>query len=207
LCMALSFHPALADPPPGSPMGPPAPPLDSLRVPANPDTTQAQIVEVGRTRTTARRVPAPTPPFGEPKWVMMRSLVVPGWGQLYNGSWLKAGLFAGIEGMLIGGLVGDEQKLNRLSRQADEAQANHDEDAFNVAVSAYNDRLAESINRRWLLGAAIVYSVVDAYVDAHFRNFPVEFGPDPALPPELAPSGKGKNKGHGGGRMSLRWTF
>ena len=30
--------------------------------------------------------------------------------------------------------------------------------------------------------ALVVYSLVDAYVDAHFRNFKIEFETDPALP-------------------------
>jgi hypothetical protein len=207
--MALAVRPVLADPPPGAPYGPPAPPLDSLRTPPPPDTAAA-IVEVGRERAV-RVTPTKTPRFSEPRYVMFRSLVVPGWGQLYNRSWFKATLFAGIEGWLIGGLIRDEQQLNRLSREADEAQAIHDEEAFNAAVTAYNERLDQQINRRWLLGGAIVYALLDAYVDAHFRNFEVEFGPDPALPPGMTPSGndkgKGKGSGGGGGRMSLRWTF
>jgi len=213
LPVALIGLPASADAPPGSPQGAPAAPLDSLRAPPVPDTAAVHIVEFGHTRTVTP-TPAATLRFGEPRYVMMRSLLVPGWGQLYNRSWIKATLMAGIEGWLITGLVRDERQLTRLSREADDAQAVHDENAFNAAISAYNERLAQSINRRWLLGGAIAYALVDAYVDAHFRNFDVEFAPDPRLPPELAPAekkkgrSKGKSGGGGvGGTMSLRWAF
>lgn len=202
---ALAPGRAFADPPPGAPNGPPAPPLDSLRTPPPPDTA-ATIVEVGRTRTPVRAAPAKPARFSEPRYVMFRSLLVPGWGQLYNRSWIKASIFAGLEGWMISGLIDDDRTLKRLSREADEAQARNDETAFDDAVSAYNDRLDRTISRRWFLGGAIAYALVDAYVDAHFRNFEVEFGPDPALPPEMQPGG-GKSKGKAGGRMSLRWSF
>jgi len=207
---ALAVRPVFADLPPGAPGAAPAPPLDSLvtPLPAAVDTA-GKLVNVG----SMRRIPAETPDtthhaYSEPRYVMFRSMLVPGWGQLYNGSWIKATLFVGIEGALITQIVQDEQHLNQLSETANEAQANNDEAAFEAAINAYNDRLSASISRRWLLGASIAYAMVDAYVDAHFRNFKVEFGPDPALPPDMAPtSGKGKKKSGAGGRMSLRWSF
>jgi hypothetical protein len=45
----------------------------------------------------------------------------------------------------------------------------------------------------------IVYAMVDAYVDAHFRNFDVDFETDPALP--------GGAPAEAGGRLLLRWRF
>jgi uncharacterized protein DUF5683 len=202
---ALSPSNARADLPPGAPGSPAAAPLDSVRTPPVPADTAA-VVEVGRTRAPVRAAPAKPGRFSEPRYVMFRSLLIPGWGQLYNRSWIKAGIFAGLEGWMIAGLITDEHKLNELSRAVNDAQARNDETAFDAAVNAYNDRLDRTISRRWLLGGAIAYALVDAYVDAHFRNFDVEFGPDPALPPELQPKGGGK-KGNAGGRMSLRWSF
>jgi hypothetical protein len=201
----LLAAPAAAAPPPGAPYGPPAPPLDSLVTPPPPDTSAAKVVEVGRTPPAPRAAARSTPRFGKPRWVMLRSLAVPGWGQLYNGSWLKAALVAGVEGWLIAGLIDDERALDRFSRRVDEAQAAQDEEAYDAAVLAYNDRLDQSINRRWLLGGALAYALLDAYVDAHFRNFDVEFQQNPALPPGYVPPRTGKRSG--GARMSLRWSF
>jgi hypothetical protein len=210
LVAALAAAPVWADLPPGAPGAAPAPPLDSLATPAPvPADSVGRVVQLG----SMRRIPA-TPDstkkhaYSEPRYVMFRSMLVPGWGQLYNGSWIKTALFVGIEGALITQIVQDERHLDQLSQTADDAQANGDEAAFDAAISAYNDRLSETISRRWLLGATIAYAMVDAYVDAHFRNFKVEFGPDPALPPDMLPTnGKGKSKRGAGGRMSFRWTF
>jgi hypothetical protein len=207
---ALAARPALADLPPGAPGAAPAPGIDSVATPPPvPVDTAGKLVQVGSVRHIPAAIPDTTHhAYSEPRYVMFRSMLVPGWGQLYNGSWIKATLFVGVEGALITQIIQDEQHLNQLSQTADDAQANNDEAAFDAAINAYNDRLAASISRRWLLGAAIAYSMVDAYVDAHFRNFKVEFGPDPALPPDMAPtSGKGKKKSGTGGRMSFRWSF
>jgi len=136
--------------------------------------------------------------FDQPRWVMLRSLVLPGWGQVHNRAWLKAlGVVAG-EVSLGLGIRNDERELDRLSAAADAAQEANDEDAFLAAVSAYNVRLDSSIRRRWLLGALLAYALLDAYVDAHFRHFDVEFDTDPPLPGGAPPAG---------GKLSMRWTF
>ena len=62
------------------------------------------------------------------------------------------------------------------------ARASDDIDLEEAAVAAYNERLDASFARQYLLGAVVVYALVDAYVDAHFRHFKVEFETDPALP-------------------------
>ena len=50
-----------------------------------------------------------------------------------------------------------------------------------------------------LLAGLIVYALLDAYVDAHFRGFDVEFDTDPALPADAAAAPRL--------RAGLRWTF
>jgi len=151
--------------------------------------------------------------FDAPGWVMMRSMVVPGWGQLHNGSWIKAGIVAGLESALIVGLVHDNQDMNHYSAAAaaaldaynaavadsNGAAADAAAEAHQAAVSAYNDARDSSITRAWLLGGTIVYAMVDAYVDAHFRHFDVEFKHDPALPGGTAPRSET--------RLSLGWRF
>jgi hypothetical protein len=151
--------------------------------------------------------------FDAPRWVMMRSMAVPGWGQLHNGSWIKAGIIAGLESALIVGIVRDNQDMNHYSGAADAALAAYNAaladsngvaadaaaSAHQAAISAYNDALSSSITRAWLLGGAIVYAMVDAYVDAHFRHFDVEFKHDPALPGGTAPKSET--------RLSLGWRF
>jgi hypothetical protein len=128
---------------------------------------------------------------------MLRSLVIPGWGQLANRAWLKALLVAGADGWLRVRWITDERELTRLKAAADAAQRANDQPAYDAAAAAYNQRLDESTNRRWLLGAALAYSLLDAYVDAHFRNFEVDFETDPALPPGTPV----------GVRVSARWRW
>jgi hypothetical protein len=188
-----------------------------------------------------RTLPEPAR-FDQPRWVMLRSLLVPGWGQAHNHAWIKAALLAAGDGSLRWRLVRDERRLNDLSGQevtrrtelaladlqvaaaqaelaAAEAEVPEDpariaaaraallaanlgrigaSDAYNGVVGAFNTLLDASTNRRWLAGGVLVYALLDAYVDAHFRAFDVDFQFDPALP------GGGKTPG---ARLQLRWRF
>lgn len=161
---------------------------------------------VSRTLASGRR---PWP--DQPRFVMLRSLLIPGWGQVHNRAWLKAVGVAGAEGWIVSALLEDNRVLNRLLGEIDAAAADSDEERHNDAVNRYNARLDASIGRQWLLGGVLAYALVDAYVDAHFRDFDIEFRHDPALPEQLpadpdAPKGAGRA---GGGRTSLalRWHF
>jgi hypothetical protein len=181
--------------------------IGTSAAPANPGAA------VGGRGTTGKSAPArePLAGFDAPRWVMARSLVVPGWGQLHNGSWIKAIGVATGEGVLISRMVNDNQALDDLNRSIEEARAAGDEVAEVAAVGAYNSRLDELVRRQWLFAALLTYSLLDAYIDAHFRNFDIEFGRDPALPGGVPPPpGKGKEKGKaasGEYRLALRWSF
>ncbi len=70
---------------------------------------------------------------------------------------------------------------------------------FNAVAGSYNSLLNGQVSRLWLLGGVVIYAMVDAYVDAHFRNFKVEFEHDPALP--------GGKPATGRTRLFLRWVF
>jgi hypothetical protein len=168
--------------------------------------------------------------FDTPRWVMLRSLGFPGWGQLHNGSWLKAVLIGGLDTYLRFKAVDNELWIRRhegpvrnalldLTVAQDSLRqytviASPDttiyqkldywnpiylaaSDRYNGLVGPYNDRLDRQIGEAWLLGGVLVYALMDAYVDAHFRDFKVEFQHDPALP-----GGR-----PGGTRLFLRWTF
>jgi uncharacterized protein DUF5683 len=164
--------------------------------------------------------------FDRPRWVMLRSLLVPAWGQVHNRAWIKAVLVAVGDGALRVRFFRDERRLNELNRNAGlaandttatglefrEALASGDQQqidaaraaynsslaAFNDVAFAYNDLLQTSINRRWLLGGVVLYAMIDAYVDAHFKNFDINLEFDPALPGGTGP---------GGARLQIRWAF
>ncbi|MBI1797581.1 MAG: hypothetical protein HY076_04035 [Candidatus Eisenbacteria bacterium] len=190
-----------------------------------------------------RREPSQVPTFDQPRWVMLRSLAVPGWGQFHNHAWIKGVLIAAGDGLLRFALVRDERRLGQLNRSAiarlgdlnaaagdttaagvayraalaggdpqqiaaaqaalnaADVRAREASDVYNQAASVYNALLDSSTSRRWLLGGVVIYALLDAYVDAHFRTFDVDFRVDPALP-----SGSGGASGPDL-RMSVRWSF
>jgi hypothetical protein len=157
----------------------------------------------------------------QPRFVMARSLLVPGWGQLHNHAWWKAVLVAGVEGVLGTRIVQDQRALNRLlgdigQARAQAGQALRDSDVVqyeaalareNTDVNEYNSRLDQRLARQWLLGGVLAYALVDAYVDANFRGFDVEFKHDPALPAGTSPAGTTGGGDGAGVRLALRWTF
>ena len=77
----------------------------------------------------------------QPRFVMARSLLVPGWGQLHNHAWIKAALIAGAEGLLIGRILDDQRQLDRLLGQVDVARHGTDADLLNALVNEYNSAL------------------------------------------------------------------
>ncbi len=153
---------------------------DSMQ--AAPDTLREPGIQVVGGRAVADTTGRTTPRFLTPRWVMLRSLVIPGWGQLTNGSWLKALAVAGVEGGLGVAMVNDVHEMDRLLGDVDRARANKDPEAELNAVNAYNDRQSTLVAREWLLGGAVAYALMDAYVDAHFRRFKVEFHRGHPLP-------------------------
>jgi hypothetical protein len=138
---------------------------------------------------------------------MLRSAVVPGWGQWHNHARIKALAVAGVEGWIVGGIFADQRAMNRLLREANDAQADGDSLGYNRAAFEYNSRLDGFVGGQWLLAGVLAYALVDAYVDAHFRTFDIDFRNDPALPrdaaPELVPAGTRARSA----RLSLRWHF
>jgi hypothetical protein len=100
-----------------------------------------------------------------------RSAVFPGWGQLTNGANAKAvGLFA-LETYLLTGII-HESHRGRAKRNAANAAADE-------ATAAVFDGLADAHYERrrnllfWSI-LAVLYGVVDAYVDAHLSDLDEE---------------------------------
>jgi hypothetical protein len=177
---------------------------------AAPDSTAAdssRVIEIGAGAKSATSGPPVVKRFDQPRWVMLRSLVVPGWGQLHNHAWIKAAIIAGLDLSTRVKIVNDEHVLSRLRVEADEAAfvaslpaaTPEEEQRYTDLANAYNDRLATSVNRRWTWAGILVYAMLDAYVDAHFVHFDTDFHSDPALP--------GGAPSPGSARLYLRWNF
>lgn len=173
-------------------------PRDSLAKVRASEKGSIQVIGARDTAATRRGAAAPVPRFDRPRWVMLRSLAVPGWGQLHNGSWLKAAGVAVGEVWLGYQVIDDQRKLRQLNEAVELAQAAGDDALQEQRVNEYNARLDHSVSRQWLLGGVVAYALLDAYIDAHFRNFKMDFEIDPALPDGPSESGV---------RVSLRGNF
>lgn len=89
-----------------------------------------------------------------PTGAMLRSLALPGWGQFYNGKWFKGVLAIGVEtGLVINAIYLDAQ-LDKSTHPLDQ--------------EFYRNNRNLSF---WWLGATILLSMMDAYVDAHLYHF------------------------------------
>lgn len=95
-------------------------------------------------------------PLPSPKGAMIRSILLPGWGQWYNNKKIKAGIVFLAETGIIGSAVYWDLK------------AKNETDTFYRAVAIDNRNLAF-----WYLGGFILFSMADAFVDAHLSGFDV----------------------------------
>jgi len=94
-----------------------------------------------------------------PFFAGVRSAVCPGWGQWYNGKRVKGAVMFLVQSFLFAGAVWQNQ----------------------MVVSSRSDSEREFYQRRrnglvWLNLAERVYSILDAYVDAHFVGFDQDIG-------------------------------
>ena len=89
-----------------------------------------------------------------PTCAMIKSATIPGWGQFYNEKVFKGIIIAGIETSLVANAV--------IQNQYAQASTSYLEREF------YRDNRGLSI---WWLTGVILYSVADAYVDAHLFEF------------------------------------
>ena len=113
--------------------------------------------------------------------VMLRSTVLPGWGQMYNGKPLKAAVIVAGEGFLVYKALDELSKENEAIDRLNALLAqdpNNDaaiEDAQDDKEKHYNLK----INYIWWAAVVHLLQMADAYVDAHLRDFNADLGPLP----------------------------
>ncbi len=112
----------------------------------------------------------------KPFTVMLRSAAVPGWGQVYNHKYLKAGLVVAGEGLLVFEAL---QELKRENQAVDRQSAigNASDPAYIEAGLDRDTHRNRKISWIWWGIAAHLLSMADAYVDAHLATFDADFGP------------------------------
>jgi hypothetical protein len=110
-----------------------------------------------------------------PWGAVLRSVVLPGWGQIYNESYWKAPIVWGIAGWLIYNWVDN----NRLYKQYKQDYIN----AYNSGITGktaddfkeYRDFYRDQRDLFTIyMGLTYILTLVDAYVDAHLFDFTVE---------------------------------
>jgi hypothetical protein len=136
-----------------------------------------------------------TPWQRQPRWIMFRSLAVPGWGQWANGKHLKAVVVAAGEGYLVWRAI---DYGRQEGDKADEARL-ASEDPVRQAELLERKRYYGSRRRdfTWWSVFAVVLSMGDAYVDAQLGPF------DPEFLPQDGTGGAGLDRS-GGVRLGLR---
>ena len=108
-----------------------------------------------------------------PIGAMIRSGLVPGWGQLYNEQYLKSGVVFMLEGMLIGGAVVEHRRSeDDRGEWKDPTKSDQKREA---AWSRFSRRVDKRNTYLWYLAGVKFLSIVDAFVDAHLYWF--EEGP------------------------------
>ena len=107
-----------------------------------------------------------------PTVAFFKSMVFPGWGQLGNRQYIKAGIVIGAETALLGTMVHYFKTTSDAKKAFDLASQGDDDLLINQTFIAY-DKAKENRNLfTWFSGAIIFLSMFDAYVDAHLARFP-----------------------------------
>ena len=122
-------------------------------------------------------LPAEAAPAGaarkgpSPRGALLRSLLVPGWGQLATGHPWKAALFLGGAAGLATGMTVETGRANEETRKANAAALIGDDAAYDTHVALREKYLSRKDSCvSWLLFLWL-YNAMDAYVEANFIDF------------------------------------
>lgn len=122
--------------------------------------------------------PADTKDVPSPRGALLRSAAYPGWGQLANGKPFKACVIMAVEAYLAGVALSAARSASDAGELAAAAVTPEE-------IARFEERRVRYENRRngylWWLGAAVLYSMLDAYVDANLTGV----GQDASKPPPV----------------------
>ena len=136
--------------------------------------------------TAADQIPTTATPriVGQaPRAALIRSALVPGWGQLDNGHPLKAALFAGTAAGFLAAVVVERDNLSGTDAEIGDARdalaslvaAGGDDPQLRARIaqleSDFEDQAARRNTRLLYLFTTATLAAVDAYVDAHLADF------------------------------------
>lgn len=111
-----------------------------------------------------------------PTGALLRSAAFPGWGQLYNKKYIKAAIIGVGESILIYQTAWYWDKTSKYKDIYLNAETDSDlRREYFYKFDSHRDLRNQYI---WFLGLTVFYSMFDAYVDAHLKNFDVDLTPD-----------------------------
>ncbi len=105
-----------------------------------------------------------------PTGALWRSFAVPGWGQFYNGEYLKAGGIIAAQAGTLYMAVDNYLVARRYKREAREAPT---EELKREKLAKHNEYIVETEFWGWLFVGILTFSMMDAYVDAHLADWDV----------------------------------
>jgi hypothetical protein len=139
--------------------------------------------------------------FDASGWVMLRSGLIPGWGQAKNGRWLKATIVAGIEVALFERLHFEQGRIDYYCDRASELPC-EDQEKYDYYMSKVERHEGHRKDFIWWTSLTILLSMGDAYVDAQLRDFDVDLQYEPE-PGSEGNSGGSPAPGGAGGMIRL----
>ena len=104
-----------------------------------------------------------------PTAALFKSMFVPGWGQICNKKYIKAGVVISLESIFIANLVHYARKTSDAKKAFDAAT---DDALLPDLYAAYRSAKDDRNLYSWFTGTVIFISMFDAYVDAHLAHFP-----------------------------------
>jgi hypothetical protein len=120
---------------------------------------------------------------------VLRSAVLPGWGQYYNESYWKVPIVLGISGFLIYGMISEHQNFTEYSDLYD-ATVTEDNPSGNLLLKRYREFYRDNRDTYgWWLFVTYLLQLADAYVDAALFSFDVS--PESSLTLLPRPGGMG----------------
>ncbi len=108
-----------------------------------------------------------------PSGALLRSLLVPGWGQSYTGHWIKAVVFLGTDAGLIYGAIVQHDKYKENLENIDLAKTPSAQERFGRLADFYRDDRNRLV--WWTVGLTLIAGF-DAYVEAHLYDFRIDPG-------------------------------
>ena len=119
-----------------------------------------------------------------PGMTALRSLCLPGWGQFSNGNFLKGMVFLAAESAFGAMIYFQTKRIDDYWDRHEYWTENPDEENATANQDRYYRYYSREFDRRrntvWILSGVLIYSVLDAYVDAQLRNFESEGNPYPS---------------------------